>query len=725
MTNLMGAGVLQVFQHLDDGRTVVEEVPVPQVRDGHVLVRNAASVVSAGTERMLVDFGRAGLIGKARSQPERVREVIDKVRVDGLGATARAVRNRLGEPLPLGYASAGTVIGVGRGVDGFKVGDRVATNGSHAEVVCVPATLTALIPEGVDGPVSFADAAYATIGSIALQSVRLVQPTLGERFVVTGLGLVGLLAAQLLQAQGCRVLGIDVDPERLALAEGLGIRTALAGEEADTVAAALGFSDGRGVDGVIVAASTRSSDPLRDAANMCRQRGRIVLVGVTGMELDRRPLYEKELTLQVSSSYGPGRYDPSYEDEATDYPFGFVRWTAGRNMSAFLEQVAAGRVRVDLLTTHRQPLAEAETAYTTLVENRSAVGIVLEHPAAPTETPVVQPAASAPAPIRVPTPAPDGVVRIAVIGAGNYTRQTLLPAITKAGGAVRTIVSRSGADAHDLTRRSGAQASTSVDEVLSDTDIDAVFIATRHDSHAELAVRALEAGKHVWLEKPVGLTVAEVDAVAAAYEAAAPRGQVLRVGFNRRHAPMVIRMKELLAQVDAPRMMVATVNAGRLPADHWTNDPRVGGGRIIGEACHHVDLLAHLADSPITSAAMTPMPDPVDIGTATIVLTFADGSLGAVHYVTNGSRRVAKERIEVTTAGRSLVIDDFRRLKGSAWRQSALTKSRRLDKGHVGAVAEFLATETGDESRSVTDSMLATSRWTARCAASDHPLASA
>jgi len=710
--------VLQVFQHLDDGQTVVEEVPVPQVRDGHLLIRNAASVVSAGTERMLVDFGRAGLIGKARSQPEKVREVLDKVRTDGLGATARAVRNRLGEPLALGYASAGTVIGVGRGVEGFTLGDRVASNGPHAQVVCVPATLTARIPDGPDGPLPFADAAYATIGAIALQSIRLAQPTLGERFVVTGLGLVGLLAAQLLEAQGCRVLGIDVDPERLALAEQLGIRTLRAGEDADTVGAAFAFSDGRGVDGVIVAASTRSSDPLRDAAHMCRQRGRIVLVGVTGMELDRRPLYEKELTLQVSSSYGPGRYDPAYEEEASDYPFGFVRWTAGRNMGAFLDQLTTGRVRVDVLTTHRQPLADAASAYTTLVEDRSALGIVLEHPDVPEEAPVIDRSATSAPRVQVQRTATNGSVRVAIIGAGNYARQTLLPAITKAGGTVRMVVSRSGADAQDLARRVGAQASTSVEQVLADPDVDAVFIATRHDSHAELAVRTLEAGKHVWLEKPAGLTVAEVDAVSTAFEVAASRGQMLRVGFNRRHAPMVIRMKELLAQVDAPRMMVATVNAGRLPADHWTNDPKVGGGRIIGEACHHVDLLAHLAGAPITSASMTMMSDPVDVGTATITLTFADGSLGTVHYVTNGSRRVAKERIEVTTAGRWLLLEDFRRLQAHGWTARAKARTRRADKGNRAAVAAFLDHCSGTaEPEAAPDAeseqALRNSRWTA------------
>jgi predicted dehydrogenase len=718
--------MLQVFQHLDDGRTVVEEMPVPQVRDGHVLIRNAASVVSAGTERMLVDFGRAGLIGKARSQPERVREVLDKVRTEGLGATARAVRSRLGEPIALGYASAGTVIAVGRGVEGFTVGDRVASNGPHAQVVCVPATLAVRIPDGKDGPVPFADAAYATIGAIALQAVRLAQPTLGERFVVTGLGLVGLLVAQLLEAQGCRVLGIDVDAERLALAERLGIRTSRAGDDADTVAAALGFSDGRGVDGVVVAASTRSSDPLRDAAHMCRQRGRIVLVGVTGMELDRRPLYEKELTLQVSSSYGPGRYDPAYEDDAADYPFGFVRWTAGRNLGAFLDQIAAGRVRVDILTTHRRPLAHAPAAYTTLIEDGSALGIVLEYPdtpeAAPAERPTSERAAAPAASDRVRRAASGGPVRVAVIGAGNYSRQTLLPAITKAGGSVRTIVSRSGADAQDLARRFSGQASTSVEQVLADPDVDAVFIATRHDSHADLAVRALEARKHVWLEKPVGLTVAEVDAVSAAYEAATTRGQVLRIGFNRRHAPLVIQMKELLDEVDAPRMMVATVNAGRLPADHWTNDPRVGGGRIIGEACHHVDLLAHLAGAPITSATMRTMDDPVDVGTATITLTFDDGSLGTVYYVTNGSRRVAKERIEVTTAGRWLHLEDFRRLRGHGYSGRSTRRARGVDKGHRGALDEFLTAIRSDHSPSVASSMLATSRWTARVERSGGPI---
>jgi len=391
-------------------------------------------------------------------------------------------------------------------------------------------------------------------------------------------------------------------------------------------------------------------------------------------------------------------------------------------MGAFLDQLASGRVRVDVLTTHRQPLAEAASAYTTLVEDRSALGIVLEHPDAPKESPVIdRPATSTPR-VRVRRTATNGPVRVAVIGAGNYARQTLLPAITKVGGTVGTVVSRSGADAQDLARRFGAQASTSVEQVLANPDVGAVFIATRHDSHAELAVRALEAGKHVWLEKPVGLTVAEVDSVSAAYEVAASRGQVLRVGFNRRHAPIVIRMKELLAQVDAPRMMVATVNAGRLPADHWTNDPSVGGGRIIGEACHHVDLLAHLAGAPITSASMTMMSDSVDVGTATISLTFTDGSLGTVHYVTNGSRSVAKERVEITTAGRWLLLEDFRRLRSHGWAGRWTRKAGRADKGHRGALNEFFAAIDSGYASSVASPMLATSRWTTKCAELDRPI---
>ncbi len=678
-----------VLQDLTDGGTSLTDAPVPRPGRASVVVATAASVVSAGTERMLVDFGRASLLGKARSQPQRVGEVLDKARTDGVAATVGAVRSKLAQPIPLGYSSAGIVVEVGADVTSVSVGDLVAAAGPHAELAAVPATLVAKVPDGVDP----ADAAFATIGSVALQGVRLANPTLGERFAVVGLGLVGLLTVQLLSAQGCPVLGVDPNPERRRRAEAYG--ATVADPAGDVVAAAAEFTGGRGIDGVLLCASTSSSDPVHQAAQMCRQRGRIVLVGVTGLELDRADFYQKELTFQVSSAYGPGRYDPAYEGGGHDYPFGLVRWTAGRNQEAILDLLAADRIDVASLVTHRHDFDDAPAAYDALVSDPTALGIVLRYPEQPVP---VAPPLHRPIDLDGATRAV-GRGRVGVLGAGNFASQVLLPAIRDAGGVLDTVVSSGGTSAAIAARAFGAaHAASDAEDVLSSGAIDTVVIATRHDTHARYLEAALRAGKHAFVEKPIAIDGAELAALRSCLEELAASGgpvPLVGVGFNRRFAPITVRMAELLAPVPGPRALTLTMNAGAIPADHWTQT-EAGGGRIVGEACHLIDLARHLVGSPIASVSSVALDAPGPVDTASIALTFEDGSIATVHYFANGSKRYPKERVEVFAAGRVLVNDNFRTLRAYGWPGVRTLRLRRQDKGHAANVAAFLdAVRTG------------------------------
>ena len=674
----------QVLQSLRANSVELVDVPAPRVAPGHLLIRTVASVISPGTERMLTDFAKAGLLGKARQQPDRVRQVVGKARTDGLAATVEAVRARLDEPVPLGYANAGHVLEVGTGVTGFSVGDLVASNGPHAEVVVVPATLCARVPPGVEP----AEAATATLAAVALQGVRLAQPTLGERFVVSGLGFIGLLVVQLLAAHGCAVLGLDPDPARRELAAKLGAETAA--PDAAGPAAEI-FSRGRGVDGVIVAASTPSSEPIRQAAQMCRKRGRIVLVGVTGLELSRPDFYEKELTFSVSCSYGPGRHDPTYEERANDYPVGFVRWTAGRNLEAALDIMAAGRLDVDSLLTHRFPLDDAARAYDSLTDVRSGLGFVLEYPetlAIPGRellAPIVARRAQGTTESSVRTGAP----RIGVIGCGQFATRVILPVLQAAGVDLVGIAGRAGPSAALVAERFGFAWSTNDPEsLLADPEIDAVFVLTRHDSHPRWVVAALEAGKHILVEKPLAINREGLNLIVKAWESS-PGDRVLLVGFNRRFARITQRMTELLGPVPGPRAVEILVNAGPVPADHWTRDPHVGGGRIVGEACHFVDLGRHLAGSPIAAVHSTPLGSG-EWESAAITLAHENGSVSTIGYYANGSKRFPKERVTVLAGGRVLVNDNFRLLSSAGWGRPHRLRSFRQDKGHSSEVAAFL-----------------------------------
>lgn len=686
----------QILQNLKTGTTEVVDVPCPRPGRGQLLIRSSCTLVSAGTERMLVEFGKAGWISKARQQPDKVRMVLDKIAVDGLLPTMEAVFNKLDQPLPLGYCNVGRVAAVGAGVTGFAVGDRVASNGRHAEMVSVPVNLCAAVPDGVDDEA----AAFTVLGAIALQGIRLVQPTLGEGVVVTGLGLVGLATVQLLRAHGCRVLGIDYDADKLALARRFGADVVDLAAGADPVAAAQAFSRGRGVDAVIVTASTQSNEPVHQAALMCRKRGRIVLVGVAGLELSRADFFEKELSFQVSCSYGPGRYDTSYEEKGQDYPVGFVRWTEQRNFEAVLDMMDCGRLDFAPLVSHRFPIAQAEQAYALVGGSAPSLGIVLRYPAeAGDSAPLRQTVALHPS---LRTPAADGAgsaPAVGFIGAGNYATAVLIPAFKLAGARLKTVASNGGVSGVHAARKFGFEAATTdTDSLFTDAELRAVVVTTRHDSHARWVGQALTAGKHVFVEKPLALQLEELAAIEAALASRSAQGRapLLMVGFNRRFAPQVLKIRELLAAVKGPKAFVMTVNAGAIPAAHWTQDRDVGGGRIVGEACHFIDLLRHLADAPIVDWQRMDMDAATD-DTVSVTLRFADGSLASLNYLANGSKSFAKERLEVFAGGRVLQLDNFRRLAGFGWPGFSKMNLWRQDKGQRACAAAFVrAVQAGE-----------------------------
>jgi predicted dehydrogenase len=638
---------------------------------------------------MLLEFGRAGWLEKARQQPDKVRQVLEKIRTDGLWPAVEAVRSKLERPLELGYCNVGTVVEVGPGVTGFSVGDRVVSNGPHAELVSVPVNLCARVPDAVADD----EAAFTVLGAVALQGIRLAQPTLGESVAVIGLGLVGLLAVQLLRAQGCRVLGLDPDAARVALARRFGAEAVDLTAGTDPVAAAQAFSRGLGMDAVIIAAATQSPEPIHQAARMCRKRGRIVLVGVSGLELSRADFYEKELTFQVSCSYGPGRYDPAYEEKGQDYPVGFVRWTAQRNFEAVLDMLADGRLDVRPLISHRFPIADAEKAYAVVLGSEPSLGVLLEYPGAEPDR------AQRTVVLRSVAVARSDRAVVSVIGAGEYATRVLLPAFEAAGARLRIVATRSGTSSLHAARTFGFEAATTdPEQALKDPETTALVIATRHDSHAHYVLAALRAGKHVFVEKPLCLTHEELDEIERLYTSLleAPSGPpLLMVGFNRRFAPHVQKMRALLEDVPGPRAMVMTVNAGPVPADHWTRDQQVGGGRILGEACHFIDLLRYIASAPIERCSRFDVQGPSS-DTASLQLAFADGSVGTIHYFTNGSRAFPKERLEVFAGGRVLQLDNFRRLRGYGWPGFSRMRLWRQDKGQRACVRAFLtAVERG------------------------------
>lgn len=670
----------QILQDMKSGKTLVSEVARPVARDGQVLIATSKTLVSSGTERMLVEFGKAGLLGKARQQPDKVRMVLQKMRTDGLVPTIEAVLNKLDQPLPLGYCNVGEVVEIGRGAKGFNVGDRVVSNGKHAEVVSSPVNLCAKVPDTV----SDEEAAMTVLGAIGLQGIRLAEPTLGECVVVSGLGLIGLMTVQILRANGCRVLGLDFDKQKLELARSFGADVVDLGTQPDPVDAAMKFSRGRGVDAVLVTAATRSSEPMHHAAKMCRKRGRIVLVGVTGLELSRADFYEKELSFQVSCSYGPGRYEKDYEDSGFDYPPGFVRWTEQRNFEAVLDLMASNQLNAKPLITDRFTIDDASEAYELVVDGGPSLGIVIDYPdsAASLSKRVV--------PVNPrSTETGGGAVNVAFVGAGNYATAVLAPAFKSEGANLKSVVSMSGVSGMHAARKFGfSESSTDTDAVLADDSINAVVISTRHDSHASLVSAALAAGKHVFVEKPLALTYGELASIETAWTNTR-NDRILTVGFNRRFAPHVVKLKELLDSSTGPHAMVMTVNAGRIPTDHWTQDLSIGGGRILGEACHFIDLLRHLAGASVAHSDVVST-DAVSGDTVSINLAFENGSIGSIHYIATGGKSFPKERLEVFSGGGVLQLDNFRSLRGFDWPGFRSMGGWKQDKGQSACASAFI-----------------------------------
>jgi predicted dehydrogenase/threonine dehydrogenase-like Zn-dependent dehydrogenase len=672
----------QVVQSLMNGEIRVVEVPVGEVPPGHVMVRTSRSLISAGTERMLVEFGKGGWFEKARQQPEKVKQAWAKVQTDGIAATLGAIRTKLDQPFAVGYCNVGTVIAVGDGVHQVKVGDRVASNAAHAEIVLVPINLCARVPDNVTDD----QAAFTVLGAIGLQGIRLIAPGLGETVAVIGLGLIGLLAVQLLRAHGCQVLGFDPNGERCALARSYGARVIEGASAIDRENAAIAASGGRGADAVLITASTSSNDPVKLASVITRQRGRIVLVGVAGLELSRAEFYRKELNFQVSCSYGPGRYDPVYEEGGIDYPFGLVRWTEQRNFEAVLNQLSHRALTVDGLISHRFKLDRANEAYDLLTSAETSLGILLEHNEAQQATPVQKRVV-----LRSGSASRRGG-RLAVIGAGNYAGRVLIPALQAAGAELATLVSAKGLSAVHYGNKYGfEEASTDVDSILRDDSISSVVIATRHDSHARLVVDALNAGKRVYVEKPLCTKLEELASIESALSAYPM--PFLMIGFNRRFSPLAKKAHSLLKATAAPKVFLATINAGYVAPQSWINDSNVGGGRLVGEACHFIDLLRFLAGSPIRAIHVEPLggSNAGPSGNATVTLTFADGSTGTVHYLSNGHPGVEKERLEVFCAGKILKLVNFRSLYGFGWSGFSAQRGWRQDKGQKQCAEAFVA----------------------------------
>jgi len=702
----------QLIQHIRTGQAEVVDVPAPDAGSGQVLVQTAASLVSAGTERMVVDFAEKNLLEKARARPDLVRQTVDKARREGLLTTFEAVQNRLDQPMALGYSSAGRVIDVGAGITGFQVGDRVACAGggyaAHAEVVAVPKNLVVLLPDSVD----FESAAFTTIGAIALQGIRLADVRLGEIIAVVGLGLLGQLSVQMLKAAGCTVIGMDIQPQRAELAQKLGASAAVASAD-ELRSLVLEATDGHGADVVLITADTKSNQPVELAGELVRKKGVVVAVGAVGMNIPRKVYYEKELDFRISSSYGPGRYDANYEEKGQDYPLAYVRWTENRNMQAFVNLQASGSVDVKPLITQRFPIAHASAAYDLITgkSGESFLGVLLTYPDTSDLRSKIILRNLQPRPERRPlvvsrryatrnTQTPSTLqrqqldkIRLGVLGAGNFANSTILPALKGMGGVEFVgIASSGGLSARTTAGRFGFRYCTSdVLEILDDSDINTVAILTRHNLHANQVIAALEAGKNVFVEKPLCLTEQELQAILAAYQSEIrnPKSEngtpYLMVGFNRRFAPFIVELKQHLQTIAEPLVLNFRVNAGYISSDHWTQDPEIGGERLLGEGCHFVDLLIYLAGFQVVQVSAQSLPDVGKYHQDNFVmqLHFANGSLGILTYVANGDSAFGKEFLEVFGGGLSARLDNYRTLKINAGKQRTKRTARlRQDKGH-------------------------------------------
>jgi len=671
----------QVLQNVDTGETVLETVPPPTLQDGRVRVRTAASLISAGTEKMLIDIAQKSLLGKAAARPDLVKKVLNKVRAEGLWTTWEKVQTKMEKPMPMGYSAAGIVEEAGSGVRGLQVGDRVAMGGAgyanHAEVNVVPKNLVAPVPDGV----SFGEAAYATVGSIALQGVRLAEPQLGEDVAVIGLGLIGLLTVQLLKANGCRVVGTDLDPSKVELAKEIGLDRGIVASEEHPVSAVDTFSGGRGVDHTLITAATDSNEPVEQAGEFTRRKGDVVAVGEVGMNIPRDAYYHKELEVKVSMSYGPGRYDPSYEEGGIDYPYDYVRWTEQRNMEAVLGLMAEGKLDVEALTTHQYPLDDALDAYD-LIQNETEphVGILLDYDVEQSQDEVVHVQTDR-------THVPTDHLGVGFVGAGNYASVHLIPHVRDhARTSLIGLATATGMNAQQKADKFGFEyCTTDLQSLLGDERIDALFIATRHSTHAEFATRVLEAGKHVFVEKPMVVTEDQLDTLCSTYEAVQEKKPTgLMVGLNRRFAPMVRELRDALPS-GCPMQMMYRVNSGPIDTDSWLHREEEGGGMLVGEMVHFVDLMQHLCgerSSQVYAQSLTlGRHDRPDSDNLSVTITFDEGSTGTLCYNTVGDDAASKERLEVYGGGAVTKLNDFRHLEIAQNGSTSTSRAWSQDKG--------------------------------------------
>ncbi|MBK8421231.1 bi-domain-containing oxidoreductase [Candidatus Villigracilis saccharophilus] len=667
----------QLLQNVKNGNTTIEEVPMPTPREGMALVKIAASLVSAGTERMIVEFAEKNLVGKARSRPDLVKQVIDKARREGIVPTLQAAFNRLDQPMTLGYSSAGTIVALGKNMQGFKVGQRVACAGAgyavHAEYNIVPRNLITPLPKNVD----FESAAFTTLGAIAMQGFRLAEPQLGENVAIIGLGLLGLLTIQLAAAAGCNVLGIDLDPKRIKLASSLGFE-AVTRQNAES--ASVAFTANRGFDSIIICADTSSNDPIELAGVIARDRAKVVATGAVGLTIPRKIYFEKEISLINSRSYGPGRYDPSYEENGNDYPIGYVRWTEGRNLQSVVDLMAGGKLKVAPLISHRFPIEQAATAYDVITgkKKETFLGVLLTY----SET-VEKLESSKVVRFNAQTFNPSNNVKLGVLGAGLYANSTLLPVIkNNKDFELIGIASSGGLHAQHSGKKYGFQyATSSDDEIINDPNVNTVAILTRHDTHADLVIKALKAGKHVFVEKP--LAINSVQLLAINKQLKANSQSLLTVGFNRRFSPLALKLFASLSHRSEPLHAHYRVNAGYIPLNHWTQDANLGGGRIIGEGCHFIDLITFLVGAAPVSVTAHALPDngKYRMDNVSMTFTFPDGSIGVVDYLASGDKSFQKERVEVFCAGQIAVLDDYRSLTIVKDGKRSVEKLSAQDKG--------------------------------------------
>lgn len=674
----------QIIQDLKKGRTILEEVPVPQVGIGQVLIKTTRSLVSLGTERMLVEFGKANLIRKARQQPEKVKQVLDKIKADGLLPTLESVFKKLGQPLPLGYCNVGKVVEFGPETSDFKIGDRVASNGPHAEYVCVSENLVAHIPDNVSDD----EATFTVIGSIGLQGVRLIQPTIGETIVVIGLGLIGLITSEILIANGCIVIGFDFDESKVNLAIEKGVKGFVVSKETNPVKRVESITNDIGADGVVITASSKSNKIIAQSAEMCRKKGRIILVGVVGLDINRNQFYEKELSFQVSCSYGPGRYDEDYEQKGIDYPLPYVRWTEKRNFETILNLIGDKKLDVNPLISEIVPIEEYEKIYGNIDKTKS-IATIFSYPEEARHVTSVK-----------VTSRNFSLSKciIGIIGTGNYTQMILLPVLNKLKAKIKMLANLEGVSSTALARKYKIPVSTTdYKTILSDPEINTVFVITRHDQHASLVKEILKTGKNVFVEKPLALNQNELDKIIQIYKGS---NNTLTVGFNRRFSPFTQKIKRLLGGSGTPLNMIANVNAGYISPENWVHDMDVGGGRIIGEACHFIDLFGYFTGSYVRKVCMSALgTNPKENSdNAILVLQYADGSQGVINYFSNGNKSYSKERIEIYSEGKTLILDNFRYLRGYGIKGFKRLSSKQ-DKGHLNQFKELIErTRKGGES---------------------------